>query len=291
MSDIRKYVQIVESSYNLKEDVIKIPDSLYYQVNRFVFGYIGYFLYHEFNNRYHDRFTVNGHNIVDNVYQFDINDKESVDADRYKIDVSDVPYTDKVVDVIYIGVQRYSNNSGYLPDHNLLNISIKEFVDTIEDKHHKVSDPDEQEMVYELDGTIDLVNDMLDKLHKELNGIIRHELTHFIQVRYLSKKHPKQGLPDEQNPLESSMSDYFNSDIEFSAYITTAIETYKANIQKLKPSEYKEYFKYLVGMDHESKHMLRIDVSDRTIREFFLTLKEHNPSKYKKAIKYFIKNI
>lgn len=291
MSDIRKYIEIVESCYSLNEDVVKVPDSMYEHVNAIIFGYIGYFLYNEFDSRFHDQLTVNGNYITNNQYQFDYNDMESVDADRYTIDVSGVPYTDIEQDVIHIGVQRHSNDSGYLPDHNLLYISIKQLIDVIEGSHHKVSDIDEQEMIYELDGTIDSVNSMLNDFYESLKGIIRHELTHYIQVRYLSKKHPKQGIPDGQNPTDASMTDYFNSDIEFSAYITSAIETYKTNIRKLEPDEYTEYFKYIVGMNNQFNNILQIEVSDRTIRGFFLTLKEHDPVKYKKAIKYFIKNI
>ncbi len=277
----------------IKEGVIHVPDHLVNYIKEIVLDMVGNYLGQIFNEKYHRHFIVNGRSIVNNKSHLtiDVNDVEGIQGSMYHLDVRDVPYTDKSTDKVLIGVQLVNTNSMYVPSHNAIAISVKEpieFINRISD--YPTDDMEDLDAYYELVEIFKRINAMLGTFSNSLNGTIKHELAHFIQFQYLSKKHPKQSGVDDSYS-EDDLHAYYQADIEQSPHVISAIEVFNHNapLATVTPIE---YFKYLVGMtDNGGKFTKNDTLPTNSVRNFFITLKNNNKSKYKKAVKYFASNI
>lgn len=277
---------------SLNEGVIEVPDNLVKYVMDRVFKFIGNHLGEEFDKKYHDNFTVKGRMIVNNIDHYQIDGGDTLSAATFTIDVSNVKYTERDIDELSIGVHLYNNNHMYLPEKNVLAISVKKLFDIIDRVNVKAENPSEQDDYYELVDTFAVINKNLDIMYDTLKASVKHELAHFIQFRYLKDKHSKQA--EIASDYDDDDKDaYFSSDIEYSPQIISAIEIFKNNIQYSGDITPKEYFRYMVGMRDGRRIPLMTDgvQNDETAVKFFSTLKRKNLTKYKKAIKYFVNNI
>lgn len=275
----------------LQEGIIQVPDHLVAYVKEIVFSMVGNYLGNVFHEKFHHLFTIDGKQITNTKshLEIDTRDHDSIQGSQYTIDVRDIPYTDKQTDKLVIGVHLKNTNDMYVPEANAIGISVLNvitYIDKITD--YPTDDMEELEMYYELVDIFKSINTMLNRVYHNLTGAIKHELAHFIQFVYLSKKHSKQAdVASDYDDMEG----YFQSDIEQSPYIISAIEVFKFNAPRLKITP-TEYFKYLVGMiSHRGLFVDDHTVPDNTVRNFFLALKNKNKSKYKKAVRYFMSNI
>lgn len=277
---------------SLNEGIIDVPDDLVKYVAERILKFVGNHLGKEFDKKYHDNFKVKNRMIVNSIDHYEVNGGDTLSAATFDIDVSDIKYTDRDVDKLSIGVHLHNHNHMYLPDKNVLAVSVKKLFEIIDRVNVKSENASEQDDYYELIDTFNVINENLDKFHDTIKSSVKHELAHFIQFRYLKDKHSKQA--EIASDYDDDDKDaYFSSDIEYSPQIISAIEIFKNNIQYSGDVTAKEYFRYMVGMRDGRRIPLMTDgvQNDETAVRFFSTLKRKNLTKYKKAIKYFVNNI
>lgn len=161
------------------------------------------------------------------------------------------------------------------------------------------------------------------------NDCVRHEVLHFEQniygVGYPSRKvldqeayrfNPYPAKPEEtedesseeedleeegddslQEPQETSRlfskktnlqegeeESYFLDDIEFYPNLIDSIDEFNIKAADLSPEEKKQFIRFFVGMSNNYQGEDRPD-------DFFITLRDHNEGKYRKALKEFFKAV
>lgn len=272
---------------DLSEGVIQVPDELVDYVTmitkKFMKGYIYCNFHKEFINELEK--TMGFFSSNKNYLVCDIEDS-SGEFYEYDIDVSNVKYTDRTTDTLGIGIAYQNSNTHamYLPDKNAILINLFHFIKRIDDLKQDTDDADTEEIMmrYELVDASTRIPEIFELYVKKLKGIIKHELAHFIQFKYLAEKSKDQISTD---------GDYHQQFVEYSPWIITTIETIQ-----LAKNEFniKELVNFVVGVDDsEPKGLVWSEYVNAIYnsRMFFKQLKSDNPKQWKKAIKYLINEL
>ncbi|ASV44071.1 hypothetical protein PBI_SCTP2_56 [Salicola phage SCTP-2] len=147
---------------------------------------------------------------------------------------------------------------------------------------------------------------------KDSKSTIEHELAHYIQHNYLKQKSEKQvEKPDykHEHGSKENYDEYFGSEVEYSPQILSAVRDFEKffNSMSDESQQYidKQYkrniFNYIVGQtntlqtlsEYSGENLKGIDntlTNFRTVklpRSFFMSLKNSDNEKWKKAVKYF----
>lgn len=280
-------IKNMEIYMNVFEGVINVPETVVDEVTNIVMKMIGHYIGTNFDKKYYKEFSING-NIINNNPIYKISSSDEIIGQPFTINIEPIKYTNLTKDEIVIGLQRIDNDGRYLPDENMLIIPATRLLDSIDTLNVKDDDPTEQGFLYELLDTFHSIDKAISLYRKHIRSVIKHEMAHYIQIRYLSEKHYKQAEFNDNDDIDA----YLTSNIEYSPQIITAIETFKVNTSISDfPVSKKEYFKYLVDMGGKSLGFHVETISDVMVREFFISLKKRNTKLYKKAIKYFFNEI
>lgn len=127
-------------------------------------------------------------------------------------------------------------------------------------------------------------NRMLDQLTTILDGItliVEHELSHYVQYKFLKHRSEKQLTDKRDDALtyEIGSDDYYLSTIEYQPYIAGLIAGYDEILKKLKNGNYTDDIHYKI-INRITEGILRSG--------FFRTLKERDPTRYKKGVRTLV---
>ena len=305
MSDIRKYVELLESSerLTLDEGVIKVPPSLLTHYYKYLLKVISTTI---IRSIYRGQYLENSNVDIYKKYDIDFKDHgdnynaSNKDGMRLRSTVNlnekDFPYgeDDREVTITFYVDKDLTHSAGYYypVDSNkgsvvisIYNIIQKAFstinIDTFYD--------DDEDLIENLkDGIFPMEFDMtLLPLVKSMMTTIEHEFAHAIQ--HLIIKH------DDQRKLnkgyESGGDEYWKSPVEFPTQVITAVRKLEIYFDELyinDPTKKMQVVMYLIGQ--KTIHELKLDTYNQielldNSRTFFDTLKRTKPKAYKKAVK------
>lgn len=156
------------------------------------------------------------------------------------------------------------------------------------------------ETVLKYPAFVDLFDNRLERIM--LN--FEHELTHYVQYKVLGDAMNDRFA--DKREIDGGRSDaYYNKDLEFDPLIKSAIGTYrryeKDNLEAKLAGGRREWVEFFIGtksVPRELAYKLKQGLISGekyggfvVPSEFFLSLKKHQPDKWKKAIKLFTQEL
>lgn len=270
---------------DLSEGVIQVPDELVDYVTMITKKFLKGYIYCNFHKGLiHELEKTMGFFSTNKNYLVCDFEDASGEYHTYDVDVSNVKYTDKTTDTLGIGIayQNSTTNAMFLPDRDAILINLFHFIKNIEPLKQDSDDAKEIMMRYELVDAANRIPEIYESFVRRLRSIIKHELAHFIQFKYLADKSEKQISTD---------GEYHQQFAEYSPWIITSIENIKLAKDVIN---IKELVNFVIGVsDIEPKGLLFSGHSKSILnsRSFFRKLKDHNPKQWKKAVKYLINEL
>lgn len=125
----------------------------------------------------------------------------------------------------------------------------------------------------------------IEDMIENFNGVVEHELTHYVQYAYFASKDDRQVQgPSTTGDSQEGSDAYHNSQIEFDPKIKSAITELEIQLKKITyPSKDAVHnrIKEFVGAVEDSY----------STDAFMLSLKRNDTKKWKKAVKLIVSNI
>jgi hypothetical protein len=143
-----------------------------------------------------------------------------------------------------------------------------------------------------------------DKI-SHIDGLVDHELTHYIQFKVIGRGHEQQiqntgRSHAEPGSHQSNTDSYYSSQIEFDPQIKSAIANIVTSINRLKRKLKRDFNWHVLArvavgeLSHdEAFEQLKLDDNALVVEplHFFTTLKRVDQVKWRKAVKLFIAGI
>jgi hypothetical protein len=160
---------------------------------------------------------------------------------------------------------------------------------------------EEIEKLLDGESTQSNINRLLERIYDEmieLEGLTEHELAHAVQFLVLSRGSIDQTIGDVGGAKASNKptAGYTTSQVEFDPLIKSLVKGFVKWNNKItraegKPIDWKVFVKYFVGAisddDFHEKTKIRPTTEYPEQAKFFQDLKQHDRSKWQKAIKLF----